>query len=368
MRGLEPEVQKLVAMHKAELKKAEQAWEAEAVRRLQAASAQHEEQVARLKAAAAAEVAAAAAAERAAAQRAAEETAQRFEGELCALRLRLAAEHQVALERAEGGRREDRALHEERGRQMGREHEQHVAALRAKWEEDCATAAARHQRELAAVREEAAMGQEAWRAAVSERAAREMEAREAALRKKLAAERDEELRAVVGRLEEESMAKEQQLEERAEAAEAAAEARVRDELGRARREGDRAAERTKLADARCERLESLLLTLQQDVAGKSATIARLEEAAAAASSQAAREQKQAARALSGREEVLAALEVRAAAAEDRAAGAERQVGEAAAKAEKEIGTLETRVSAALANKDATIAALRRQLDDLHAAC
>lgn len=56
--------------------------------------------------------------------------------------------------------------------------------------------------------------QEAWRAAASERARREMEGREAALRRQLAAERDEELAAVVARLEEDALAKEGQLQAR----------------------------------------------------------------------------------------------------------------------------------------------------------
>lgn len=52
------------------------------------------------------------------------------------------------------------------------------------------------------------MLQEAWRAAASERARREMESREAALRRQLADERDEELAAVIARLEEDALAKE----------------------------------------------------------------------------------------------------------------------------------------------------------------
>lgn len=50
--------------------------------------------------------------------------------------------------------------------------------------------------------------------AASERARREMEAREAALRRQLAVERDEELAAVVARLEEDALAKETALQAR----------------------------------------------------------------------------------------------------------------------------------------------------------
>ena len=56
--------------------------------------------------------------------------------------------------------------------------------------------------------------QEAWRAAASEQARREMEAREAAVRRQLAAERDDELAAVVARLEEDALAKDAQLQAR----------------------------------------------------------------------------------------------------------------------------------------------------------
>lgn len=54
--------------------------------------------------------------------------------------------------------------------------------------------------------------QEAWRAAASDRARREMEGRAAALRRQLEAERDEEIAAVVARLEEDALAKEAQLQ------------------------------------------------------------------------------------------------------------------------------------------------------------
>lgn len=56
--------------------------------------------------------------------------------------------------------------------------------------------------------------QEAWRAAASERARRELASREAALRHQLAAERDEELAAVVARLEEDALEKEKALQAR----------------------------------------------------------------------------------------------------------------------------------------------------------
>eukprot|EP00887_Chlorella_sp_A99_P001853 scaffold19.g1853.t1 len=342
IKGLEPEVQKLVAVHKAELKRAEQAWEAETGRRLAVAAAQHEEAAGAARAAAAAAASAASAAERGAAARAAEEAAQRFEGELCALRLRLAAEHQVALERSEAGRREDRSAHEERVRQLAREHEQRLAALRAEWEEDRAAAAARAQRELAAAREEATVGQEAWRAAVSERAARELEAREGALRRKLTAERDEELRAVVARLEEVALAREQALEERGAAAEAAAEAAAADALACARREGGAAAERAAAAEARCGRLESLLETLQQEVASKGAALARLEAAAAAAQGEAAREREAAAEREAARAAEATALASRVAAADEAAAAAERAAAAAATAREEEMGALEAR--------------------------
>lgn len=56
--------------------------------------------------------------------------------------------------------------------------------------------------------------QEAWRAAVAERAKQEVAAREAAARAAAAAERDEELQAVIARLEGEYAAKEAALQVR----------------------------------------------------------------------------------------------------------------------------------------------------------
>jgi hypothetical protein len=141
--------------------------------------------------------------------------------------------------------------------QAAQEYEQRAAALRCEWESEKAQLARQQQREVEAVRQQYEVNQvggsvyclhrlilpgslkqasgatlqpcsatcplisiscccpckqEAWRAAASERARREMEAREAAVRRQLAAERDDEVAAVVGRLEEDALAKEAQLQ------------------------------------------------------------------------------------------------------------------------------------------------------------
>lgn len=114
------------------------------------------------------------------------------------------------------------------------EYESRLAAARAEWEAEKAQLARQQQREVERARAEHAVGQEAWRAAATERARREMDAREAALRKQLGAEQEEELRAVVGRLEEEALSREAAAAKQLAAAEAAAEERWRAEVARLR--------------------------------------------------------------------------------------------------------------------------------------
>lgn len=101
-------------------------------------------------------------------------------------------------------RREDSA----RLQQRTLDSEQRVGALRAEWEREKQQLVHAQQLEVATVRQQLQADQELWRAAAGEQARRELESRVAELRRQLGAERDEELAAVVARLEDDAVARE----------------------------------------------------------------------------------------------------------------------------------------------------------------
>ncbi|KAL4856146.1 Centrosomal protein [Chlorella vulgaris] len=366
IKGLEPELQRLVVEHQAELKNAEARHEAKAGSVMQAAIAQHEEQLAAVQAAAAAERAAAADAERAAAREQVKDAQSRFEIELQSLRMRLATEHQMQLERADAARREDSA----RLQQHTLESEQRVGALRAEWEREKQQLVQAQQLEVATLRQQLHADQETWRAAAAEQARREMESRVAELRRQLGAERDEELAAVVARLEDDAVAREA-------AHEAAVEAKWQEHIERLRAAESRlsgqcaaAQARATEAEAKIGRLEELAHTLQREVSSKGASMACLEQQLAAARDETATREQAAAASLHRAEEqalqVQAQERARAAAAEAAACGARQETDAQRQRWVAEMDSIQQRFRALLQTKDGTIASLTQQLQELHA--
>ncbi|GAB4813533.1 hypothetical protein N2152v2_000579 [Parachlorella kessleri] len=370
IKGLEPEIARLVETHKAEMKRADHRHELDCSRRLQAAAAQHEQHVAQLRQQWAGDKQAAVEAEKAAARDQVKDAQQRFEVELQGLRMRLAAEHEMQLDRAEAARREDKGRAEDRVAQLAREHEQRLAQARSEAGEERAVLARQHQRELDALKEKYETGQEAWRAAVAERAKQEVEQREAALRRQLAAERDAELRGVIVRLEEEYAGKEEaaQIAER----EAASEARWTAELSRLRAAEAAAQERCCASEGRAAaaeekigRLEELVHTLQREVASKASSTAWLEEQLASTKREIAAREERVAEALADKEAEAAtgqaALQQQLEALQGELEGAREQAQAAEQRCQDELAGVEARVKAALARKDTIIAGLREQL-------
>ncbi|KAI3437793.1 hypothetical protein D9Q98_000240 [Chlorella vulgaris] len=366
IKGLEPELQRLVAEHQAELKRAEARHEAAAGSVMQAAIAQHEEQLAAVQAAAAAERAAAADAERAAAREQVKDAQSRFEIELQSLRMRLATEHQMQLERADAARREDSA----RLQQRTLDSEQRVGALRAEWEREKQQLVHAQQLEVATVRQQLQADQELWRAAAGEQARRELESRVAELRRQLGAERDEELAAVVARLEDDAVAREA-------AHEAAVEAKWQVDIERLRATESRlsgqcavAQARATEAEAKIGRLEELVHTLQREVSSKGASMACLEQQLVTSRNEAATREQAAAALLHRAEEqalqVQAQERARAAAAEAAACGAQQETDAQRQRWVAEMDSIQQRFRALLQTKDGTIASLTQQLQELHA--
>lgn len=361
VKGLEPEIQRLVARHRADVERLEAA-EKEALQRQHAElSSQHEAHVRQLRERMAQEQLDALERERSLGAAKAREAVERAEQQMQLGRMRMQAESDLRLERAEQSRREERERAAASLATAKEEHAQALAQQQAKLQEHLDTAARRADAALAAAKEEHAVEKEAFQRVTLERARKELAEKEDHIRSALRAERDAELKRVIARLETE------------------AEDRLRTEL-RAR-EGELAELRTRGASdlaAERERVHALTLRLNESMeaqrhaetaAARHGERVRELEAAfenARAGAQAAAAEAEELRAQADGASGAAAYAAAAAQTELhelRAALAARDasLGDAAARHRRELEDVETRVRVALARKDETIASLREQL-------
>ncbi|KAG2485000.1 hypothetical protein HYH03_016204 [Edaphochlamys debaryana] len=370
VKGLEGEVQKLLARHRAELTAAQQAAADEARRHLDAYVQQNEAAVRQLKERMQRETEQAVEREREAASTRLREVSERYEQQLQTQRMRLVADNDLRLEQLEQARKEERRTLEAAvvaAREAGSARQKEAEDDWAREKEAIRKA---HDKQMDALREQYETGQEGWRAAISERAKKEVASRVAAIREKLLEERNEEIQAVMTRLHEEHSAALEQLKQdgrrREEEAAAAAEARLRE----ARKAEAKMAERFRSARASAQAAEERLLAAEQltgqlrkDVESKAATIRWLEGQVSAAKEEAAARERDL-REL-GADKAAVASEA-AAAAEARLAKALQENAELRSRHAAEMSHVEERVKASLWRKDETIAGLREQLGALAA--
>lgn len=358
IRGLEPEVQRLVQKHRGEIRDLQESHREDSRRALAEATQRHEEYVRSLRERMVRDHQDELEKERLAAAARAREQAERYEAQLHQQRQRAVADAEAAAERHEATRREERARHEE-----------HVARLTAEAtgreeraaEQAAAAAAAlrrRHEADLAALQGRLDDESAAWRAKVAAKANEALAEKERSVRAQANAERDAEIEAVARRLREEA------------------------DEDRRRQTGalaDRHAAETKDAKARAERAEmAAAAAARAEASAKERAAAAEAELAAVRNEAAAR--REAAQFLEAQvsnydektaamqrelraafEDRLQALEAAAAAAEKRAVEAERDLGRARERKEEEVAALEGRVRAAIGRKDEAIAQLNAQL-------
>lgn len=365
VKGLEGEVQKLLSRHKAELAAVQQAAAEEARRHLDTYVAQNELAVRQLKERLGREAEEAVEKERAAAATRLREVSERYEQQLQTQRMRLVADADLRLEQLEQARKEEKKRYEEAVAAAREAGEERVRQLEEDWRREKEGLRKAHEKQLDSLREQYETGQEGWRAAMAERAKQEVEQRVTAIKDKLTQERNEEIEAVMARLEAEHACAMERCHEESRRREEAAATRSAAAVKEAKKAEAKMAERFRAAgvasQAAEERVAAAELSLQEvrrELDAKNSTIRWLESQVSAAKEEAhARERDL--RVLGQEKAAVAADAV--AAAEERLAQALEEQRELRSKHSAEMQHVEARVKATLARREEVIAGLREQL-------
>mmetsp|Transcript_33985 Transcript_33985/g.102494 ORF Transcript_33985/g.102494 Transcript_33985/m.102494 type:complete len:795 (-) Transcript_33985:2400-4784(-) len=203
VKGLEPEIQRLIQEHKAEIARVREARPSTAAD-MEAVAAAHKAELAETATQNRAAQAEAVAAARLEAQKEAEDRAVAAERDFQAERRRLLDE-QAAL-KAEGQREVARAREEARAEFTARRQADEAASLALKQDTErlLRESSQRHEREVAALKEQLAIEKESWEDMFMRKQAAQLKTKEAAVREELRAERDRQINMVIGRLEEEN--------------------------------------------------------------------------------------------------------------------------------------------------------------------
>ncbi|KAG2454006.1 hypothetical protein HYH02_001049 [Chlamydomonas schloesseri] len=375
VKGLEGEVQKLLARHKAELSAAQQAAADEARRHLDTYVAQNEAAVRQLKERMAREAEEAVEKERASAGVRLREVSERYEQQLQTQRMRLVSDADLRLEQLEQARKEDKKRYEEALGAAREAAESRQRDMEEDWRREKEALRKAHDKQIESLREQYETGQEGWRAAMAERARKEVAERVAAIREKLLEERNAEIQAVMARLEEEHAAAVESLKEDFRRREEAAAAKAAAALKEAKRAEVKMAERFRCAGAAAQMAEERVAAaelaaseLRRELEQRNSTIRWLEGQVSVAKEEATARERDL-RSL-GADKAAVAAEAAAAAnrerqaVETRLAAAQQEVAELRNKHGAEMAHVEARVKATLARKDDVIAGLREQLSAL----
>ncbi|KXZ53290.1 hypothetical protein GPECTOR_7g1184 [Gonium pectorale] len=319
VKGLEGEVQKLLARHRAELSAAQQAAAEEARRHLDNYVAQNEVAVRQLKERMARENEEAVEKERTAAATRLREVSERYEQQMQTQRMRLVADADLRLEHTEQSRKEEKKRYEEAVAAAKEAGETRLKEAEEDWRREKEAIRKTHDKQIEALREQYETGQEGWRAAMAERARKEVAERVAAIREKLLQERNEEVQA---------------------------------------------------ADERLAATELSLQELRRELESRNETIRWLEGQVNAAKEEAAARERDV-RSL-GAEKAAVAAEAAAAVARDkqqveaRLSQAQHEIQDLKSRHASEMAAVEARVRSTLSRKDEVIAGLREQLAALAA--
>ncbi|KAG2432445.1 hypothetical protein HXX76_008791 [Chlamydomonas incerta] len=377
VKGLEGEVQKLLSRHKAELSAAQQAAADEARRHLDNYVAQNEAAVRQLKERMAREAEEAVEKERGSAGLRLREVSERYEQQLQTQRMRLVSDADLRLEHLEQARKEDKKRYEEALGAAREAAEARQRDMEDDWRREKEALRKAHDKQIESLREQYETGQEGWRAAMAERARKEVAERVAAIREKLLEERNNEIQAVMTRLEEEHAGAVEALKEDFRRREEAAAAKAAAALKEAKRSETKMAERFRCAGAAAQTAEERVAAaelaageLRRELEQRNSTIRWLEGQVSVAKEEAAARERDL-RSL-GADKAAVAAEAAAAAnrerqtVEARLAAAHQEMSEMRNKHGAEMAHVEARVKATLARKDEVIAGLREQLATLAA--
>lgn len=372
VKGLEGEVQKLLARHKAELSAVQQAASDEARKQLDAYITQNELAVRQLKERLSYEAEQAVEKERGAGAARLREVSERYEQQLQTQRMRLVADADLKLEQLEQSRKEEKRRYDEALGQAREAGEGRTKELEEGWKREKEGLRKAHDKQIEALREQYETGQEGWRAAMAERARKEVTERTAAIRDKLMQERNNEIEAIMARLEAEHALAREQLKEDFRRREEATAAQHAAALKEARKAEAKMAERFRAAglagqaaEERVGSSELQLKELRRELESKSSTIRWLESQVSAAKDEAhARERDL--RSLGAQKEVVQAEAAQAVQREkqqleQRLAQAAQEYHDLRSRHATEMSHVEARIKATLVKKDETIQQLRDQL-------
>ncbi|KAM5272723.1 centrosomal protein of 131 kDa-like [Ctenodactylus gundi] len=343
VRGLEPEIQRLIAQHKREVRRLRDLHEAELLQRDEQAAQRYLRQAEELRVRAEQEREALGQQERERAQQRLEQHLEREQRALEQQRQRLYSEVSEERGRLDQQAARQRAELEESGAALAR-------ALRADCEKAKEEQEQRHQMELRALKDQLEAERQAWTASCAKKEEARLRSRERELKEELRQGRDQEIELVIRRLEADlTLAKEE--------AERAAESRigrVRDKYQAELSELERSerALRARCADlegrlgeaaGEAERLRALLGRKEQELADLQAVNAQLRGERGGLAQELRRE-----------------FADRLAAAEEEKRRAEAEVAELRARQQLELDQVHQRVKTALARKEEAVRGLRRQ--------
>ena len=321
IRGLEPEIQRLVQKHRDEVRDLRDEHRDDLRRQNAEMASRHEAHVRAERERVARERDDELEKERDAASARLRAQAERYESQLCDARAKASAEGGSLAERYEAGRRDERERYETIVERLNEE-----SAAREK------TAESRRESELAALQARLDGENAAWKAKITAKAQEALRKRELEIVARAEKQRDDEIEALAERL-------------RGEAVEKLADARDADSRAATER-ADRAERAASAAERAVVAAEDKAAALERELAG--VREAALREGVVGGAF----------------EDRLRALAAAAAAAETRAAAAEADCARAVERREAEVSALEARVRSAIGKKDETIAGMNAELEEL----
>lgn len=379
VKGLEGEVQKLLARHKSEVQAAQEAAHEETKKQLDGLTHQHEAATRILRDRLIKEQEDAVEKERQSGQQRLREASERYEQQLQTQRMRLVADADIRLEQLEAARRDEKKRHEDVVQRLSSDHEEREkrAAEEAKTDKEALRRA--YEKQIESLKDTYETGQEGWRAAIAERARKEVQDREAAIRDKLSRERDEEIEAIVMRLESENAAAIEEVKSECRRREESLIAKHSSALKEAKRSEAKLAERFRLAgtaadaaESRVESSEKQIAHLQKELESRNEQIRWLESQINVARNDAQIKVQDLRSVRQEREEVqqqaMQAVVKEKEEVERRLNGLQLEMEESSRRHASEMSHVESRIRSALQKKDEAlkdardqVAALTRQL-------
>ena len=221
IKGLEPEIQRLVQKHKAEVEELEAKHAQVTKDKVSESRQNHAFYVDSLREQWRRERDDLIEHERSVASNRLREQAERYDAQLDALRMRLVSDFDAKLTSIEATKREEQSKHENAISWLRKKHNEEVNTMSAEFDRQFQGVNRRHENEKAAMKDKFQAEQEGWRDMIVKRLHQEFSNKEESMRRAVQTERNAEIEVVVTRLEEEAqLAREAHDREHAEAVQA----------------------------------------------------------------------------------------------------------------------------------------------------